>query len=101
MKDFISWYERTNPGADIDFFAIMSWAAADLYVDALRSVQGPPTRDKVLAALQATTDFDADGILAGVNPAQKKGSSCFMIAEVKGGKWVRTHPAQGFDCSYA
>jgi ABC-type branched-subunit amino acid transport system substrate-binding protein len=99
IKDFVTWYERTNPGADIDFFAIMAWAAADLYVDALRAVDGPPTRDKVLAALQATTEYDADGMLAPINPAQKKGAGCFMIAEVDGGRWIRTHPAQGFDCS--
>ncbi len=101
VNDFLTWYERTNPGSDIDFFAIMSWVAADLYVSALRSVDGPPTRDKVLAALQGTTDYDASGMIAPINPAGKKGASCFMIAKVNGGKWVRDHPpGSGFECGY-
>ena len=101
VQTFVTWYERTNPGADIDFFAIEGWVAADMYVDALRMVDGPPTRDKVLAKLRTFTAYDADGMKAPVNPAQKKSAKCFMVAEVEGGKWVRTHPAKGFDCSYA
>lgn len=101
VQTFITWYERTNPGADIDFFAIESWVAAAMYVDALRMVDGPPTRDKVLAKLRTFTAYDAGGMKAPVNPAQKKSAKCFMVAEVEGGKWVRTHPATGFDCSYA
>lgn len=101
VNDFLTWYERTNPGSDIDFFAIMSWVAADLYVSALRSVDGPPTRDKVLAALQGTTNYDASGMIAPINPAGKKGASCFVIAKVDGGKWVRDHPSgSGFECGY-
>ena len=101
VNDFLTWYQRTNPGSDIDFFAIESWIAADLYVSALRKVSGPPTRDKVLASLKTFTSFDAKGFIAPINPAGKKGASCFMIAKVKGGKWYRAHPPQpGFDCSY-
>ncbi len=100
VNDFLTWYERTNPGSDIDFFGIMSWVAADLYVSALRSVDGPPTRDKVLAALKGTTEYDASGMIAPINPAGKKGASCFMIAKVNGGKWVRDHPGSGFECGY-
>ncbi len=99
VKDFITWYERTNPGADVDFFGIYGWVAAKMYVDVLRTVSGPPTRDKVLAKFQALTSYDADGMIAPVNPAQKQGATCFLVAEVDNGKWVRTHPdSPGFDC---
>ena len=102
VKDFVTWYERTNPGADIDFFAIESWVAVDMYVKALRQIDGPPTRDKVMAQLRTFTDYDANGMKAPINPAQKKSAKCFLVAEVEGGKWIRTHPAKpGFDCSYA
>lgn len=101
VQTFITWYERTNPGADIDFFAIEGWVAADMYVDALRKVEGPPTRDKVMAVLKTFTSYDADGMKAPINPAQKKSATCFMVAEVEGGEWFRAHPAEGFDCSYA
>lgn len=101
LNDFLTWYQNTNPGSDVDFFALQSWVAADLYVTAMRQVDGEPTRDKILAQLKAIKDFDAKGILAPITPATKTGPKCFMIAEVNGGKWVRTHPSSGFDCSYA
>lgn len=102
VQDFITWYERTNPGADIDFFAIQSWVAADLYVSALRKIEGPPTRDNLLASLKTFTEYDANGMIAPINPAGKKSASCFLIAKVNNGQWVRDHPDNpGFDCSYA
>ncbi len=101
VKDFVTWYQRTNPGADIDFFAIEAWVAADLYVSALRKVSGPPTRGKVLASLQSFTDYDAHGFIAPINPAQKKNAQCFQIAKVRDGHWYRAHPSSpGFDCSF-
>ena len=36
MQTLLEWYGRTAPGSDPDFFAIMSWAAADMFVRALR-----------------------------------------------------------------
>lgn len=102
IQDFITWYERTNPGADIDFFAIQSWIAADLYVSALRNISGPPTRDNLLASLKTFTEYDAGGFIAPINPAGKGSASCFQIAKVKDGEWYRAHPDQpGFDCSFA
>lgn len=101
MKDLLTWYTRTNPGSEVDFFAIQSWAAADMYVSALKASAGPPTRDTVLAHMKGLTSFNAHGLIAAVNPAQKKGAGCFIIAEVNSGKWVRTHPATAtFDCSF-
>lgn len=102
VKDFLTWYERTNPGSDIDFFAIEAWVGAAMYVDALRKIEGPPTRAKVMQQLKTFTAYDAGGMIAPINAAQKKSADCFLIAEVDGGKWKRTHPAQpGFDCSFA
>lgn len=101
VNNFLTWYERTNPGSDIDFFAIEAWVAANMYVKALREIDGAPTRDAVLANLQGFTAFDANGMKAPVNPAQKKGADCFMVAEVDNSAWKRVHPASGFDCSYA
>lgn len=101
IGELIQWYERTNPGSAIDFFAIQAWAAADMYVDALGASQGPPTRDKVFSYLRGLNSFDADGVIADINPAAKTTKGCFMVAEVSGGTWRRAHPASGFDCSHS
>ena len=98
VDTFVSWYERTNPGADIDFFAILGWASADLFATALRAAGPAPTRDSVLAQLRAQTQWAGDGLLAPRNPAAKERPPCYLIAVVKDGRWQRFTPASGFQC---
>ena len=98
METFVSWYERTNPGADIDFFAMLGWASADLLATTLRAAGPAPTRDAVLAQLRTQTKWDAGGMLAPRNPAGKQRAPCHLIAVVKDGAWQRATPARGFEC---
>jgi ABC-type branched-subunit amino acid transport system substrate-binding protein len=96
VATFLEWYERTNPGSQPDFFSVMGWSAADLMVQALQAAGPTPTRDKVLAGLQALTSFDAHGLLAPRNPPAKQIGPGFLVVTVEGGKWKRVSPAQGF-----
>ncbi len=99
MQNFNDWYARTNPGSDPDFFSIMGWAAADMYVQALEQAGPVPTRDKVLAALQNLHQFDAHGVLGVCDPAGKHASPQFLITTVSGGAWKRFYPDSGFATS--
>ena len=95
----VTWYQRTAPGADPDFFAILSWVAADMFVQALIAAGPDPTQAKIL-------DADAEGHQlqrrrlgrAASTPPRRGSRSCFHVLEVKGGKWVKTFPAKGFKC---
>jgi ABC-type branched-subunit amino acid transport system substrate-binding protein len=95
---FDTWYKRTAPNDDPDFFALLSWVGADMFVSALRAAGPDPTQAKIVAALQTYTDYKAGGMVGGINPAQKKVSGCFHIVEVKGGKWQKQFPESGFQC---
>ncbi|MGH9139448.1 MAG: ABC transporter substrate-binding protein, partial [Acidimicrobiales bacterium] len=96
MARFLEWYERTNPGSDPDFFSIMTWAAADMMISAIRQAGPAPTRDSVLAAFQTMTSFDADGLLSPRNPVAKAVGDCFVVVTVEGGQWRRVAPPSGF-----
>jgi ABC-type branched-subunit amino acid transport system substrate-binding protein len=98
IKEFQTWYQRTSPGADPDFFAILSWVAADMFVKALAGAGPDPTQAKVLAEMRKVTSYTGDGLVGGINPAQKRQPKCFHVLEVKGGKWVKTFPGTGFKC---
>jgi ABC-type branched-subunit amino acid transport system substrate-binding protein len=92
------WYTKSNPGLDFDFFAIMGWIAADMFVTALRSTGPNPTRESLHAELSKFTAYQGGGIVGTINPAQKKPAQCFMVAKVANGSWQREFPGQGFQC---
>jgi ABC-type branched-subunit amino acid transport system substrate-binding protein len=97
VKLMADWYKRTAPGADLDFFALLSWVAGEMLVGALRAAGPDPTQAKVVAELSKLTEFKST-IAAPSNPAGKKPSPCFHVVEVKGGKWQKQYPDSGFDC---
>ena len=66
---FVEWYQRVNPGSEIDFFSFQGWVAADMFADAIEAAGPSPTRDCVLGVLRTYTAFDADGLVAPINPA--------------------------------
>jgi ABC-type branched-subunit amino acid transport system substrate-binding protein len=96
---FLEWYQRVNPGAEIDFFAFQGWVAADMFADAIEQAGPSPTRDAVLEVLRTFTSYDADGLVAAINPAQKINASCYLIVTVRDGSWQRVHPqGSGYAC---
>ena len=51
------------------------------------------------AALKNIHQFDANGILAPADPAGKGAASCYVIVDIKGGKFVRApDSASGYRC---
>ena len=96
---FQKWYARVSGGAAADTFAANAWAETALLVEAMRRAGPELTRKKTMAELRKITSFDADGFYAPANPAAKKGSGCYVIFEIKGGKYLRLDtPAKGFRC---
>jgi ABC-type branched-subunit amino acid transport system substrate-binding protein len=96
MQTFAQFYQASSSGQPLDFFAIMGWAAAKLCVDAIAAAGPAPTRDAAIAALNATTEYTAGGILAPRNPGGKKGTTQFVIVTIEGGVWKRVYPDSGF-----
>jgi hypothetical protein len=52
------------------------------------------TREAVLAEAPNLTTFDADGMLGEVNVGDHVPSPCYVLLQVKGGKFVRVFPAK-------
>ena len=96
MATFLEWYERTAPGSKPDFFAIMAWAAADMFTTALREAGGAPTRAAVVERLRAQTAYTGNGFMAPRNPPAKVLGDCFVVITVENGAWRRVEPASGF-----
>ena len=58
------------------------------------------TRANLLTALKNLTTFNAAGMIAPVNVAQKIPTKCFMLDQYKNGKFIRVWPKKAgtFDC---
>ena len=93
---FNTWIKRV--GGKPDFFAVMSWAAARLAVQALNQ-GGKPTRQAMLDALKTVHKFDSNGMLASSDPAGKVPPTCWVLVDAKGGKFKRNAATpSGFRC---
>jgi ABC-type branched-subunit amino acid transport system substrate-binding protein len=58
------------------------------------------TRQNLLDGLRRLTSFDAGGLIGTTDIANKKTSSCFVLIQVKNGRFERVHPTKPgtFDC---
>jgi ABC-type branched-subunit amino acid transport system substrate-binding protein len=98
-KLFLEYTKKVNSSWVPDLYTLFGWASAQLFVQALQAAGPNPTRGSVIAQLKKVTSFDASGMVAPTDPAQKKPSGCFIMATIKDGKYVRVMPKSGFDCN--
>lgn len=94
-------------GADkADGFSTQAWASGVQFRDVVNSVveaegNNGLTRAALLAAAPDLGDFDADGMLAPRDAGARVPSECYVLNQVKGGKFVRVFPKKAgtFECN--
>ncbi len=97
---FDTWMKKTHPSQGLDLFGMFSWAAAKLFVDALKAAGQNPTRTGVVTALKNIHNFDDNGMVAPADVGNKKPPSCWMLLQVENGAFKRVLPAdKGYTCS--
>ena len=100
VKQFDTWVKTVNSSWVPDLYTLFGWVSADMFVQALKAAGPHPTRGSVMAQLQKITSFNANGIMAGSDPAAKTVTPCFLMAGIKNGTFVREVPkGSGFDCN--
>ncbi|MEY2432889.1 MAG: hypothetical protein QOC92_2614, partial [Acidimicrobiaceae bacterium] len=96
---FLTWLDRTHPGANVDLFTVYGWVSARLFVQALQAAGAPATRASLIGALQQIDDFDANGMLSPGGPASKRPATCYIMVTIHNGKFQRLDdPETGFRC---
>lgn len=99
VADFQTWMRRTGNGDRIDLFAAYGWGSAALFVQALEAAGPRATRAELMAQLKKVHAFDAGGLLATSDPAGKRSARCWLLAQVRDGRFVRVDtPAKDFRC---
>jgi len=94
IKKFLEAMKKYYPKSTPSSQGLMGWSAADLFVYAAQKVGRDLTREKLIAALEATRDHD-QGIGApvtytkiGESKDPRRGQNVGMIGEIVKGKWV-------------
>jgi ABC-type branched-subunit amino acid transport system substrate-binding protein len=96
---FLTWLKKTHPNANADLFTAYGWASARLFAQALQAAGPKATRPSLIAALKGINQFDSNGLLAPANPAGKGAAFCYVIVNIKGGKFLRaSDSASGYRC---
>jgi hypothetical protein len=56
------------------------------------------TRDALLDALSAVTEWDGGGLHMVTNPGANEMNACYLYLQVKDAKFERLQPKEGFEC---
>ena len=89
VAEFIADQKKYLPQASPTTYSLHGYNAGRLFVEALKQVQGEPTGDKLVAALEAIKGFDS-GLMGPItfSPEQHAGSQSVGFMQAKDGKWV-------------
>jgi hypothetical protein len=101
--NFVKYMKKV--GGTPDQFSAYAYAAVLAFADAVNAIVKTDgvnglTRTSLITAIKGLTDFDAGGMLGKRSFKDGKTTSCFLMVQFKGGKWVRQYPTKKgtFDC---
>ena len=92
--DFVKFTGKKNAGR---LAAVNAWASGIALRDAVNAIVERDgvnglTRAALLEELANLHDFDADGLLAPTDVGGRVYTTCYVLTQVKDGKFVRVHP---------
>jgi hypothetical protein len=101
--NFVKYMKQV--GGTPDQFSAYAYAAVLAFADAVNAVVKSNgvnglTRANLITAIKGLTDFDAGGMIGKRSFKDGQTTSCFLMVQFKGGKWVRQYPTKKgtFDC---
>jgi hypothetical protein len=101
VNTFLSWVQKVHPGFVPDLFTLYGWISGMLFAEGMKNAGADPTSATLLAALKRVTSFDANGLIAPSDPGGRKPPSCWLLARIENGVFVRVPPSpkSGFICN--
>jgi branched-chain amino acid transport system substrate-binding protein len=102
VKEYLEWLGKVHPDAKPDLFGAYAWASAELWYEAWQAAAEPKGPEDVRFALGTITKYDAKGMIAEASPTARTPATCWLVGQIKDGKYVRIEPAdKGFSCEGA
>jgi hypothetical protein len=104
VTTFNTWVQKVSPGVTPDYFTVIGWLCADLFVTALRNAGTNPSRGSLLQALRKIDAFDSGKLIPVSDPVGKVPVTCYLLGRITNGTWQRLDdppvggPNSGFRC---
>jgi ABC-type branched-subunit amino acid transport system substrate-binding protein len=98
LDAFLEHHERVAPDRAPNFQSMLTWVAMETYVQVIRSLKGPITRDALLQAAADLRSVDGRGLFEPFDLGGRNYPSCKIVVRVVDGKYRREAPASGFYC---
>ena len=100
LKLFQGWFARTYPGKPLNLYALFAWASGRLFQQAFEKAGAHVNRASLLSELAKITSYNANGIIAPVDPTAKHGGvKCYILWQFHNGQFQRIDdPATGYRC---
>ncbi|HVE53517.1 MAG TPA: ABC transporter substrate-binding protein [Ramlibacter sp.] len=90
VREFQELMARHQPGKTVSYASMESFIAAKVLVEAIRRAGPQPTRQKVLAQLDALTDYDVGGFHINFGGGNRVGSRFVEVTVIgQGGRLIR------------
>jgi ABC-type branched-subunit amino acid transport system substrate-binding protein len=90
LRDFQKWMKRA--GYEQNEHSVAGWINADLLYQGLKDAGPEFTRQKVVDAINAMTDYKAGGLLPGIDwrtaHSQEEAEGCLVYSKIDNGKFV-------------
>ncbi len=101
VDTFLSWVQKVHPGFTPDLFTLYGWISGMLFAQGLDGAGADPTPAKLLQSLKQVRSFDADGLIATTDPGDRQPASCWILARIVNGTFVRISPSPkaGYICN--
>jgi hypothetical protein len=99
LQQFQQWFQRANGNQPLNLYALFAWAEGRLFQQGFENAGSTINQKSLVAALHKIHQFDANGIVAPIdpNPSKSTGVHCYILWKFTGGKFVRMDdPTTGY-----
>ena len=94
---YLELLKKSVPDAKPELLGQQAFSAGLLWATAVKTLGSNVTRPALLAALKNIHQWDGGGLHGVTDPGANKGTTCFIMMEVKDGKFVRKFPLEDKD----
>ena len=99
LARYLKWMKKV--GGTPSSISVQGWSAGLLFATAAQSLGSDLTRERLVAAMEDIHRWNGNGVHGTSDPGSRIPSSCYLVLEVRDGKFTRLYPKKPatFACS--